>query len=673
MNFFEQQDNARKRTGVLLFFYGVAVIATILSVYVVTRVAWFLMRSYAASRSRASQTPAVSFDFWDPDSFWVVLIIVVAVVALGTFFKIKQLSSGGAAVAKMLGGEQILPNTKDPDERRVLNVVEEMSIAAGVPVPLVFILKNENGINAFAAGFSTQDMVIGVTRGTVKLLSRDELQGVIAHEFSHIFNGDMRLNMHLTGFLNGLLLIALTGKTILRGFRYGGRVRSSGRGGGAAILVVLVFAFLLMIVGYIGVLFCNWIKSCVSRQREFLADASSVQYTRNPGGLAGALKKIGGLTEGAFVYQPKAEETSHFFFANAINLSSRAMFQTHPPLDLRIKLLDPSFDGKFPVVKSIAPRSASKHQGRRDTSKLNKKAKKVEAWEKKVGAFRIPGTEALPIPTPNSFLGTVGTVTAAGIVHAAETLNQIPKQLKELTSTLSGAVALCYGLLIDRANTTIRTRQLEYLKQNMDPAIHPVLLKLLPDLSSLPIEAHLPLMDLLTPALKTQSPEMYERFKQNITALIDMDETVTVFEFVLKQVILHHLDFFFGKRSKPVATHTAVAPIAASCEVLLSYLAAAGHLTQPLAQISFMKAAKELMAKREWRFIPPTQLPQQQVEDALRQMACAVPRVKERFLKACVSCVEEDGRLRPREIELLRAFASTLDCPIPPFSAASKT
>lgn len=666
MNFFEQQDKARKRTSILLFFYALAVIATIISVYGVARFSWYLFRWSGGGRSYDPGGLYVPFQFWDPQFFLITTGIVCAIVLLGTLLKIAELSSGGKAVAKMLGGEQILPNTVDPDERKVLNVVEEMSIASGAPVPAVFLLKNEYAINAFAAGFSMRDAVIGVTQGTVKLLSRDELQGVIAHEFSHIFNGDMCLNMHLTGFLNGLLLIALTGKGILRGFGRG-RIRASGRGG-AGLLVIMLFAVLLVVVGYIGVFFCNWIKSCVSRQREFLADASSAQYTRNPGGLAGALKKIGGLGDGSFIRQVKAEEISHFFFADGLGLVGRMFFSTHPPLGFRIKLLDPSFDGNFPAVKSAAPPGlASKYQARKPAFQSEAKAKE---WERKMAVFRVPLAVTAQASLADSVVSTVGTATNENLGQAVRMLEGFPKPLKIATMTLSGSAALVYGLLIDRFNSQTRARQIEYLSQRADPAVHQFFLKLLPDFSSLPVELCLPLLDLATPALKTQSPVMYDLFRKNIEALINMDQTVTVFEFALKQVVLHHLDFFFGKIKKPEPVFASLEQVLESCEVLLSYLAGVGHLSQPLAATSFMKAAKGLAPSREWKFIPAQALVQKQAEEALASMSRAFPRVKEQFLKACVNCVQHDGRLDIREMELLRAFASTLDCPIPPLSVA---
>ena len=290
MDFFASQDDARKKTGLLLFYFGLAVLSIIIAVYIAF--AFF----FAYQGSRASQFSFYSI--WDPELFVTVAGVTILIVICGSLYKISILKSGGAGVAEMLGGKLIPASTQDFLEKRLLNIVEEMAIASGVPVPPVYLLENEQGINAFAAGFTPDDAVIGVTRGSLETLNREELQGVIAHEFSHILNGDMWLDLKLVGFLHGILLIALIGRSILRG---SSRSRNSKNSGG-----FVLFGLVLLVLGYLGVLFGKLIKSGVSRQREYLADASAVQFTRNPHGLAGALKKIGGLAAGSFVEVSRA-------------------------------------------------------------------------------------------------------------------------------------------------------------------------------------------------------------------------------------------------------------------------------------------------------------------------------------------------------------------------------
>ena len=291
MDFFASQDAARKKTSLLLFYFGLAVLFIIIAVYLV--IVFFFV--YQGSKTGQPSPTRI----WDLELFGSVTVATLLVVICGSLYKISILRSGGTSVAEMLGGKLIPVSTNDFLEKRLLNIVAEMAIASGVPVPPVYLMEKERGINAFAAGFTLDDAVIGITRGSLETLNREELQGVVAHEFSHILNGDMWLDLKLVGFLHGILLIALIGRSILRG---SSRSRNSKNSGGAAL-----FGLVLLVLGYVGALFGKLIKSGVSRQREYLADASAVQFTRNPHGLAEALKKIGGLTAGSLVDHSKAE------------------------------------------------------------------------------------------------------------------------------------------------------------------------------------------------------------------------------------------------------------------------------------------------------------------------------------------------------------------------------
>ena len=284
MDFFAQQDKTRRKTKLLVFYFALAVAALIVAVYFASLI---IFTGAQAHYHRYGEEPP--FALWNPQLFLGVAAGVLAVILIGSGYKTMALAQGGSVVSEMMGGRLINPNTTDPDERRLRNVVEEMAIASGVPVPQVYVMDTEDGINAFAAGHKPGDATITVTRGCLKLLSRDELQGVIGHEFSHVLNGDMRLNLQLMGIIFGILCLAIIGRVLLQTARGGGR----GRGQNPLPLLGL----LLLVIGYIGVFFGRLIQAAVSRQREFLADASSVQFTRNPEGITGALKKIGGLGE----------------------------------------------------------------------------------------------------------------------------------------------------------------------------------------------------------------------------------------------------------------------------------------------------------------------------------------------------------------------------------------
>ncbi len=315
MVFFDKQDNARRRTVWLVAGFGASVFCIVAALHL------------AATR-------ALELPLFEPRVFAGIATGVLAFVVIGWALKTRELASGGPAVASMLGGRLVPAASEAPGDRRLLNVVEEMSLASGVPVPLVYVLP-EHGINAFAAGFSTSDAALGVTQGALDSLSREELQGVVGHEFSHILNGDMRLNVHLIGWLHGIFFIAATGGLLARiGLHSGGGRRGSKNNNSLPALLVLCGAGLYL-TGWIGVFFGRLIQAAVSRQREYLADASAVQFTRNPGGLAGALKKL--QTEGSRIEAEPAREAGHLFFGEALRAGWFGMFATHPPLERRIQ------------------------------------------------------------------------------------------------------------------------------------------------------------------------------------------------------------------------------------------------------------------------------------------------------------------------------------------------
>ena len=357
MDYFQSQDVARRKTGLLVFYFVLAVILIILSVYLAIQG----VLVYAAPVSEDEAIHGLS-GLWNPELFGWVALGTSSLIAGGSLYKIAALSGGGHTVAELLGGRLLRPDGADPDERRLLNVVEEMAIASGLPVPPVYLLENEPGINAFAAGHAPGDAVVAVTTGCLRHLSRDELQGVIAHEFSHILNGDMRLNIRLMGVLFGILVIGLTGWLIFRSTaNVSVNVRTRNDDGDRkGFNPIPLIGLALYVIGYVGVFFGNLIKAAVSRQREFLADASAVQFTRNPQGIAGALIKIGALAEGSRIQDPHAEEASHMFFGDAVPGFGQffGLLATHPPLVERIKRLDPSFSGDFSEVRLEQPRRA---------------------------------------------------------------------------------------------------------------------------------------------------------------------------------------------------------------------------------------------------------------------------------------------------------------------------
>ena len=383
MDFFQRQDHARRKSTLLIAYFVLAVVTIALAMYLAACfITPMLSPDTNSGDSRSTRsTQSREITLWQPQLLLWVGGGTLLVIGLGSLYKIIELRGGGATIANMLGGRLIQPNTNDPGERRLMNVIQEMALASGTPVPPVYVLEEEKGINAFAAGYTPADAVIGVNRGTIDYLSRDELQGVIAHEFSHILNGDMRTNIHLMGVLHGILLIAVIGFYALRfGGLSSGRSSNNKNNSAAYIMLVGVAA---LIIGAIGLFFARLIKATLSRQREYLADASAVQFTRNPAGISGALKKIGGLANGSRVLSAESESASHMFFGNARRESSFISFSTHPPLGERIRRLDPSFEGKFPEVKPFREKNclpACPQSGQKGGLPLKTRSRRAVTW-----------------------------------------------------------------------------------------------------------------------------------------------------------------------------------------------------------------------------------------------------------------------------------------------------
>ncbi len=685
MDFFERQDDARKKTKLLVIYFVLAVVGIVVSIYalVVFGLSFTGNQQRSGGYNYNSGRPPASIAVWQPEVFLATAGGVLAVVLLGSGFKSLSLSAGGSAVAKELGGRRIDQNTTDADERKLMNVVEEMAIAAGVPVPEVYLMENESGINAFAAGKTPSDAVIGVTRGCVKLLSRDELQGVIAHEFSHILNGDMRLNLRLIGLLFGILMLSILGRIVLRSSMYSGGSRSNnGKGNGA--FPIMLFGLGVMIIGYIGVFFGHLIKSAVSRQREFLADASAVQFTRNPDGIAGALKKIGGLAYGSRIEDAHAEEASHMFFANGLKASFSEAFATHPPLAQRIKAIDPSWDGKF---EKVTLPSMSSSMGSRD-NRSGQRARGDTFGFDTAGAAGLSGLiaralaaedtavpaakpSAAPSPktvSPGETVASIGRLDDAQIAMARKIHGDFPDDWLRAVRNESGAQALVFALLLAQ-DDALRSSELDFLAKGTDSLTYQTTVYFHGQLGDLHSSRKLALVDLGIPALRRLSSQEYERFLDLMNRLISSDRKVNLFEFTLQKIVRRHLDLYFHRIQPPRVRYQALTPLAEDAAVLLSTLAFLGAKEEADALTAFRAGAatleSELGGRLDVKLGNECGLPR--IDEALDRFDAAAPMVKKKLLHACGTTVMADGRVVSDEAELLRAIADTIGCPIPPF------
>ncbi len=622
MDFFRYQQDARRRVGLLLFYFMLAVGGIILAVYLAV-----LMLLGGESFA----------GFWQVDLFIPVALSVLLIIGLGTLWKTSRMASGGSAVAEMLGGRRIFPEGAGLAEKRLLNVVEEMAIASGTPLPAVYLLDNESGINAFAAGFQPADAAVAVSAGALQHLSREELQAVVAHEFSHIFNGDMRLNIRLIGVLYGILVISTIGRIMLRSISFSGGRRSSRSGkkdGGGGLVL---FALALMLIGAIGVFFGRLIKSAVSRQREFLADASAVQFTRNPAGLAGVLKKIGGLRAGSIIKNPHAEEASHLFFANGLGGVFSGLLSSHPPLVDRVKRLEPNFDGRFKPLDSA----------------------QATAPDSGPEAVR-PGFSRIFKMDPLAVLATIGTISAGHLDYARGLLQSIPEELRTRAGEAHAAQAVVYGLLLDREQG-VRERQLNELGRRLEPELWSELGRVQKLLADHPPQWRLPLVDLARTALQQLSPPQKKILLENCEMLAASDQKLSLPEFVVLTLLQRGL---LG--TQPPAAESRLSDEDFRRDALLLLGALAGQEEDPEKTAAAFRAGwKELAGRREeapaWSICSMEELGR-----ALARLAASVPAQKMILIKACLACVFSDRRVSVAESELLRAVGEILQVPLPP-------
>jgi len=621
VTFFEHQTRARRSTSLLVVLFALAVVGVVLAVNLVVPLALYV-------GARGFFTPS-------PGLYVTLTVVTLAVIGIRTLVGVLQMRGGGDAVAQLAGGVRVERGTRDADERRLLNVVDEMAIASGVSVPHVYVLRGERGINAFAAGYSPNEAVVAVTEGTARTLTRDELQGVVAHEFSHVLNGDMRLSVQMIGVLAGILFIGEVGNFLLRA-RSGGDDRRSGGG------IVFVGAALL-IIGYAGLFFGRLIKAAVSRQREFLADASSVQFTRNPEGIAGALATISAGPGSSLVANRRAETLSHMFFATGVSMWFESLFATHPPLLERIARIDRRFN-PIEYLKRRRPRAAEPPETVAPVAPTAQPAPAARA-------ARVAGV-----------LDSVGRVTPSHVQYASAVLENLPAAVNEAVADAEGAGALVLALALSD-DELARKQQLALLEAAGADALARRADALAGQTRGLAVQARLPVVALAGPSLRSLDAAARETLARQLQMLVEADHRITLEESVLLTLARRHLAPTVG-RDVPVRFRS-IREVPDDARLVLSLLAHAGSGDTAAAFARGMSALDLPDA-------PP--LPREAMEfatvgEALGRLATLAPFVKGRLLEACVETVIADATVSVVEAEMLRAVAAALDCPVPPILA----
>ncbi len=628
MDFFASQDRARRKTVQLVVLFALAIVSMIVLANLVVA---FALGFFSSDNGQQPQLP------WSV--FFSISLAIITLVGGGSAYKIRQLSGGGDRIAQQLDGEIVFPDDADFTRRRLHNIVEEMAIASGVPVPSVYIIEGE-GINAFAAGNSYSDAIIGVTRGALKQLPRSELQGVIAHEFSHILNGDMRLNTRLIGVLHGILLIGIIGSYLLRFSP--SRSRNSKNSGNLAIL-----GLGLLVVGYSGTFFGNLIKAAVNRQREYLADSAAVQFTRNPEGIAGALIRIGSTEMGSVLKQPEIAEISHTLFSQGL----KSFFATHPPLAKRIKKILPIWDGEFTPLTKKTKTSSEPTQ---------KKKPAGPALSAKEAALL---TAATVLSQGEKLVETIGRPEQKNLDYAKQFIDNLPRQLAENLHYSYGAQAAIYALVLDH-DPEERQRQLAYLRARLQQENVKEVERIAVQISSLKSSQRLPIVDLALPALRQLSEKQYQHFRENLTALILSDQRISFFEWILQKVVIHHLDQVFGRPAtlkKNINIHRA----GEAASMLLSVFLL--HVREKV--ISREELVNRLLAEIRWldadQLKSQTTITLEDLDKVLNDLTILKIQFKKTLLEACATVVMADSHISIREKELLRAVSSSLNCPVP--------
>jgi Zn-dependent protease with chaperone function len=650
MNFFQHQEAARSasRRLVILFALGVLAVVVAINIVVLYVLATAEQHGVVLTNPELRHTGFLpNFAAWAaarPGAVLVTTLVVLGVIGLASLYKTVVLGGGGGVVARSLGGVRVSADTTDPEQRRLLNVVEEMAIASGVPMPEVYLLEQESGINAFAAGHNPANAAIGVTRGTITTLNRAELQGVIAHEFSHILNGDMRLNLRLMGLLFGLLVIAMIGRTVLR-FSSGGR-SSKNKGLGP----VMVVAFAVLIVGYVGLFFGRLIQAAISRHREQLADASAVQFTRDPTGLRGALVKIGALSGGSRIGNPEVEEVAHMLFAPGM----RRMFATHPALEDRIKAIDPQFDPKeFDRVRAQLVAAANEP--------------KAEAAPKQTSAERLESIINIPGAAP----GVAGLVGNPGTIHM-RVARQIRKSLPEVVVVAgrhpNSARALLLGLALD-SNSEARERQKQFIARQIGAAVASAVSQLESAIDALEPEQRMPALFGAFPALRQLTREERLQLTSCLNGMLQREGRVSLQSYVLRKLAQVQLrdDLNPAARVRQLPLNV----VQKDVQVLFSVLAQHGHQDEVAARRAYEVGVHHLLPRARPAFVASENWAQP-LDLALSRLDQLAPVAKEQLVEAMVKTVTHDQQLTLGESELLRAFCATLHCPLPPLVAPAE-
>jgi len=638
LNFFDAQDQARRSTRRLVILYLLATAAIVISVSTVVGFAFSMGEPIVDLGTHVANNIGV---------FLGAGVFALLVIGIATLVKTSQLRSGGGRVARDLGATLVSDGSIDPLHQRLRNVVEEMAIASGVPVPEIYVLENEQGINAFAAGYAPEDAAVAVTRGTLELLNREELQGVIAHEFSHVLNGDMRLNIRLMGVLFGIVVITIIGRRVLFSMRH---IRS--RDSAKLVPVGLAIGIGLIVIGGLGVFFARLIKASVSRQREYLADASAVQFTRQTDGIANALKKIGGYHAGSRFQLAEPEEVSHMLFGTGSNLSS--IFATHPPLTQRIQALEPGFKPEdYPHVDYKATRAA----------------RQTEAAEQYAGIAAAAAGATASVATdvsPDKVVRNVGHPSQEQVEFAGKLRQSIPEVLYAAAHSPNNAYLLTIALIFDRSGRVLE-RQLSLAHEQLGEQRASDVKRYYDELKKISGGYRLPLLEIAFPALRQRQAAELEYLIDLARRLIEVDGDIDLYEYCFNRVLVSSLQRAMHPSRRKKHHSAKRAPVRKAAIDLLRVIAHHGHRDDHAGETAFRAGLKEF---GEWAgdatYDTDREFAAHVLDEHLDKLRALNSDGQQMLIKAITAVIAEDGKLTSVESDLMRAICVTLECPLPP-------
>jgi len=652
MNFFEHQEKARKQSFWIIFAFVAVTLLIVMAVNLIVMLVLSTQTATAMDTGNFSQNGIASLfnpDLWMANAALLATSSAVTggVIGISSLGKVASLRSGGGKVARDMGATIVTPDTRDPLRRRLYNVVEEIALASGAPVPEVYVMENEPGINAFAAGYTPADAAVAVTQGTLEKLNRSELQGVIAHEFSHIFNGDMRINIRMMGVIFGIMVLAILGRKFLSVSRFSGR--SSRDNSGAVVIAIGVG---LMLIGYIGLFFARWMKSALSRQREYLADASAVQFTRDPSGISGALKKIAAYNHSSYL-QHDAEEVSHMLFGSGYR---SLMFATHPPLEKRIQRIERSFDSS--EIERLAEKLVVQEKREHEQAEiaLQEQQRKLEAKSSRGGIFSV-----------EDMIDNIGNPDFERISAAAVLAASLPDNLSTSAHSLEWAPEVLFYCLLDEDDDLRQQQQLTVIEEmgdiseqklqhlvNTNGMVHP--------------DQRLPLLEICFPSLKRRPIEDIEKILRTVDCLAAADAKIDSFEYLLSRLITKYLHESYLPNRSRLHGNKKLASCVGELTQVVSVVASHGQNSQsPAGLQAAQKAFRAGMSVAE---INHTNLSftdnwQEELDRSIAKLDKLTPKDKSTVVAVLAQTVLDDGEVVTAEHEMLRVICALIHVPLP--------